>query len=391
MTPSAQRVASLHHARLTEDSVKLQKFIVSFGDALDAFLRKPTEGNATPVTQLASSAKVDLAVTFENPLMEEAGGETVEGYKVLLEMLETIGGAKDATELKLILVHINQSLPAPLTVFLRAMFENAISLINSFDYEIEDHMTVGPYSLLLATSPDQDWDEEKVHAAEEMLERAAKVIRSAGFGKFVGGKVQAYPGDQLPPSAGAPGPGTLGIYNHGTDTFWIAANSNVPAVVEAMVHETGHRVYFRDLPGNARYEWDEFFIRFIKKPGKILTHLIAEWTRVRDESVAKGMSEQEANWVGTFRKAILTTDPDMVMWLEIIAAVAPSPQKLMLDQLVKNKAKVQVFMHPVTSYSATNPKELYAEVFRYYILYGPQRIPEIVRFMFRRVTPGLKV
>lgn len=383
------RIARKYRARLTQDSVKLSGFIEDFGKALEGFLQHPNEATARRLIHLAGSSRKDLTLTFENPEMEESLPDKVlEHYQVLLAVLSGIGEATDVRSLNEVISRFEQRSPMPLPMLLMVLFQEAVNLVDSFDVDILDHFSVGPYSLLLASSVDADWDEGKVHVAQETLEQVTKKLHGAGFGRFAGGKVQAYAGGELPPGAGASSPGTDGIYNYGTDTFWMAVGSP-DSLVQTMVHETGHRVYYRGLSGNGREVWDSFYDSLVKKPGSILTRVLKAWHRVYADALAAGKSEAEAGWVGTFLKSI-QTDSELGMWTQIIAQQFTDSGQIQLSDVERDKSRIKIFMQPVTPYSTVSARELYAEVFSHYIMLGPLRIPDVVRGMFEKVTSGLK-
>jgi len=266
--PSASRVASRFlRAKMTANTVRLQKFLHEVEEKLQAFLEDQTDASAQAFIKHVGTTKAQLELTFQDPEAEEGGVDptVLQGYRALVTVLDTLGKCHDAAHLKEVLLGMGRRTPIPLGMYLSALFENAVDLVTSLDVEIEDHMSVGPYSLLLASSPDEEWDEERVHVAQVVLERLDRLLQRAGFGRFAGGQVQAYPGGELPPSSHAPGPGTLGIYNNSTDTFWMSVR-DVPDTLQTMVHETGHRVYYRDLSSMGRRAWEDFFIEFVKHP-----------------------------------------------------------------------------------------------------------------------------
>ena len=273
-----------------------------------------------------------------------------------------------------------------------------VSFVETRDTEHEGTLSVGPWTVSLFTSPRDDWNEEKIGKLRHILESTTKILSSMGFGAVSGGTVFAYPSKTLPGASRSHG--AYASYSPSLDMMSLAVDGSVDHVTHALVHESGHRVYFKIMSGNARKEWENFFESESGPPN--VDDIIKRWEAFANQ---KGNPEAEkyGRFTPYFGSELRKTDPDMFMWMGMILDKLPerdevdrmtgAPKKGTksgLDILIENRAKIKVFLHPVSIYSGTNPEELFAEIFAAWGTEGPGRVAEIVRDMFKRVLPQLK-
>ena len=351
------------------------RYRTRFEELLSRFREDPTDRNARALAELAGDASRALELTFEDSHTEKDWERFLKGYRLLLRILDLLSRAHTAGDMEFVL----RNSPYPVL----QLFHHTEELINSTDTDLEDKFSVGGYTVNLMSSPNEDWNDENIHAAREILERLGKVLQRTGFGKFARGRVIAFPGEDLPPSSHAPGPSVNAMYDRVADTFYMATTGDVPEVLANMVHETGHRVYYRSLSSNARVAWRAFFKSWLHHPKEVLARLETTWAVIRDKEYAQGAPLEEAESLKVFFDR--NTDQELSMWMEIIAfGFDRSPS---LSDILRNREEIKVFALPVTSYSATSPEELYAEVFKIKIVKGPRRIPGIVLSFFEMITP----
>lgn len=264
-------------------------------------------------------------------------------------------------------------------------------VVRALDIETEDVFRFDNYTVTMFTSPRGVWDQSKVEALKEVLQRTNRTLSSRGLGKVTGGRVMAYPGKALPG-------GALATYNIKDDVIRLAANDDVAAVHKSLVHELGHRAYFRTIGSQGRAAWEQFFGDNVKplNVDSLLNNWERHWREPKDWE-----AEKFGKYLGYYLHEV--ADPEEKMWLHLIADKigieedfhkwTGSPTKKTVPgfiQLMQNRDKVKVFLHPVTAYSGKDAHELFAETFAYYAIQGPGRIPEIVRHAFQQALPQFK-
>jgi hypothetical protein len=270
-------------------------------------------------------------------------------------------------------------------------------VIGSLDVEVEETFRFDNYTVTMFTSPRGDWDQSKVEALKEVLQRTNRTLGSRGLGKVTGGRVFAYPGTTLPSSARGSG-SALASYNIKNDTIRLSANDDVAKVHNTLVHELGHRAYFRVIGGRGRAAWEQFFGDNVQPLN--IDALLDRWQR-HWEAPKDWEAEKYGKYLAYYLQSV--ADADEKMWLHLIAdkmqidedynQITGSPKRGTVpgfDQLSAKKNEVKVFLHPVTAYSGTDAHELFAETFALYAVKGPGRIPEIVRYAFQQALPQFK-
>jgi len=272
-----------------------------------------------------------------------------------------------------------------------------LGVIAALDVEVEETFNFLNYTVTMFTSPRADWDANKVEALKEILQRTNRTMTSRGLGKVTGGRVLAYPGETLPTSARGSG-SAMASYKLKDDTIRLAANDDVAKVHLTLVHELGHRAYFRVIGSRGRAAWEQFFGDNVQ-PFNVDTFL-SNWQR-HWEQPDGWEAEKYGKYLAYYLNSV--ADEDEKMWLHLIAdkvgidedydRITGSPKKGKppgFDQLMAKKDEVKVFLYPVTAYSGTDAHELFAEVFSLYAVEGPGRVAEIVRHAFRQALPQFK-
>jgi len=336
-----------------------------------------------------------LKVTFEDVGMNERAKKYHTRFRNLAKLVEGLTQPSSWAEMAAYIKE-NSGKTKSIREKMYEYSKEIIGFVDWFDTEHETTLQVGKWRVTLLTAAAKDWNRETVEALQYILRKSDRILASKGFGAFSGGAVHAFPTTTVP---GGPS-GVLASYRPSTDTMELSVNSDPDRTVQSLVHETGHRVYFKGLPGNARYEWDSFFDAESGTPD--VDTLIDLWRNLAEGPNTSGYSIEERQHTPYFMSYLESADPDKAMWLSIIAHKLPDLMKFDmtgapkrgaktgLEILIENKSSIKAFLHPVTAYSATNAKELYAETFMAYLTEGPRRVPEIVRVMFQRVTPMLK-
>lgn len=278
----------------------------------------------------------------------------------------------------------------------RDLRDFAVGVLNALDVEVEDVLAVGPWMVRLMTAPRTDWDRAYAERLQQIVQSAVSIIDRGGLGAAIGGRMQAWP-TTIVPVSGRGSSGTLASYNPKNDLVRLAVGNEIPKTVENLIHELGHRFYFRALGNRGRHAWDEFFGGEQGVPD--LDSTMRAWE-------AYAAQHKYGAWLGHFHGALKATDPEAAFWLGIAANEAHIDEKFDqltgkpkggkkakpgLQQMKEALPELRVFLHPVTAYSATSAEELFAETFSHILVKGPGRIPPIVRDAFRRAVPQAKV
>jgi len=271
-----------------------------------------------------------------------------------------------------------------------------VGLVRAFDVTIEGTIDVGPWTVRLMSHAREDWDRDKVKKLDWIIGEAVKTITRAGLGKALGGKMQAWPTDTVPLS-GKGGRNTGASYNMRNDLTRLAVGEAAREVSQTLVHELGHRFYFKVLGSRGREAWHQFFGEHVGKPD--LSRVMKLW-----ESYAK--EHEYGAWSPYFARHLKKVDPDQLMWLEIATRATgvaeefdpytgqprrKKTNKPGLEVVKQALPKLEVFLHPVTAYSTTHPDELFAETFSHIVMNGPRSVPPIVRYAFKQAVPQARI
>lgn len=271
-----------------------------------------------------------------------------------------------------------------------------VGLVRAFDVTIEGTIDVGPWTVRLMSHAREDWDRDKVKKLDWIIGEAVKTITRAGLGKALGGKMQAWPTDTVPLS-GKGGRNTGASYNMRNDLTRLAVGEAAREVSQTLVHELGHRFYFKVLGSRGREAWHQFFGEHVGKPD--LSRVMKLW-----ESYAK--EHEYGAWSPYFARHLKKVDPDQLMWLEIATRATgvaeefdpytgqprrKKTNKPGLEVVKQALPKLEVFLHPVTAYSTTHPDELFAETFSHIVMDGPRSVPPIVRYAFKQAVPQARI
>lgn len=172
------------------------------------------------------------------------------------------------------------------------------------------------------------------------------------------------------------GKGDVTIYSPG---FREAYPSSV------MVHELGHRFYYRELTEGEREEWRALVAERSSTPTKEQT--TAVWEAIKDKFPSE--------WADDFDRPAL-----MAELAEKHGPIGRTlygiiQQQYLSDKTV-NRDSVKEYLnqiggHPivepfVTFYGGTNESEYFAEAFQHYVQGGPRNLPEWTRAIFERLT-----
>ena len=272
-----------------------------------------------------------------------------------------------------------------------------LEVIQILDTEVEDTLEVGPWHVTLWTDPRADWSAPAIKKVQWVLEEASKQLRSSGFSNLDGGRVSAYPSGRVPLSGGG-SRGTVASYNPANDRINLSSEASAKELLLRFIHELGHRYYLKVMGSQGHKAWEAFFGDNSGPPA--VDEIIRDW----EKFVAGATSDYDARYrqyLAEYYPELKAKDPTAAMWLELTATAIKidEPASLYgykkdtvpgLDQLKARKSEAKVFLHPVTAYSGADPSELFAESFSHYIVSGPRRLPEVLRYTFEQAVPQIR-
>lgn len=167
-------------------------------------------------------------------------------------------------------------------------------------------------------------------------------------------------------------------YDHIKFTVWGMAWKNMPHV---MAHEMGHHIYKTVLSSAMQNTWNNFVRGNYKK------------LDLRDV-LKKGKPGEDLRNLGS---RIEREDPILHLQLEtLLHAPAYKELDLLTIRSIKEYLDdggdpiVNVPAKPITGYSAKNTEEAFCETLGLLVGYGPRALLPEVRWMFKRLVPGVK-
>ena len=153
-----------------------------------------------------------------------------------------------------------------------------------------------------------------------------------------------------------------------------------------VIHEIGHRFWYKNVPPKARDEWEALL-----KPNKVTEQAVDVWV----DALRKGGFSEERPSSSTDRKKILkdlvqhyADDPLMVEQVKIMEDMHPSSTDnlLVIRDVLKDVVGQNFSLEKISDYANTNPVEAFAEAFRFYVVKGPGYLKPWTRQFFREIS-----
>lgn len=414
-TPSPQIVAA-RHVRSGSDVTRQVKRLTDLVDAfLDPFRDlsravggwrpKPIPPGTLSKVQSTGKALYDiLDLQFENPDQAKRLSKYVRRIKNLRKMVGEFAGASSDEELSEVYAkHSGKSKNA--WNKLLEYKNDLLGLMRTFDSEPAGQFRLGGMNVALIRTGSRGFTPEIIEKVKAVLTKSERYLQQRGLGDLTKGLTVF-----VFPTAGIPGvPSANAWYNRTSDTAAIAAGSawfkksSVDRMVQTMVHELGHRAYYRLMGSRSRRSWEAFYEDMQQPPD--VDGMIRDW----DAFVAEGYDEKDKRKRSHFRewhRKLNGEDREAATWLLMVVTNfdldggekldsrhgLPTKSSVpALDVLKARKSEIKVFSEPVTAYSSTNPSELFAEAFTHYLSYGPQTLSPRLRAEFRNALPKMKM
>lgn len=196
-----------------------------------------------------------------------------------------------------------------------------------------------------------------------------------------------------PPGMGVIFQGTEGAYDFENDTLWLFPSSS-PSRMKAqgvLLHELGHRFYFKRISPRARRIWSQTIIDKITRVGE---EAIRRWY---GDDASKKQPPKISDEMADFRTRKLSEAADEATRAQYEAisrfhkrlnrdnGIAVSPA-VGLAAAISKLAGKPVMIEGMTDYGATSPEEAFAEAFRLYLERGPGRLGPWTRQFFQDIS-----
>lgn len=279
---------------------------------------------------------------------------------------------------------------------------HVLSIVGGFTSTVESVIDVGAFRVMLMTAPqgsNQEWSQDEVENLRSVLTETRRRLDRFGMGSLASGSVFAYPTPKLPPSA-MTSHSALASYSLARDTVSVASAQG-DDLLHSVIHELGHRAYFRVLGGQGRVAWLDFWEAQQGDPG--VDGIIKRWETVA-ENPPSSLDKRYARYLGHYLnylhkqgdqsdRVLLNLLADKLDIDEKFDPYTGSPRKGVkpgLDQLAAKKGQAKTFLHPVTAYSGKNAEELFAEVFAEYGTRGSAKVAPVLRAAFKMALPQLR-
>lgn len=337
----------------------------------------------------------------QKALEKSAPFKKLENFKKLVKPYTTVKTWEDA-----LAVHKSQMTKSKTTADkIREYSMLARQILEYFDSDIVTTIRILNYTVSLVNVRGGVWDSDKVTRLTEILTRTNRLYDSVGFGDSTGGRVFAFATDHL--TGAVSHSRALATYTYTKDLIRLAVGGDsLTEVVHSLVHELGHRVYFKSLGSQAREAWKTFFSANTAAPD--IDGLLRDWDTWAQEQMSSPYNYQRegARYLDFYRDHLRESgDKEAAMWWSLISWKIKDKLTPGLDarghakkgvpndyeQIKAMKGDIKVFLHPVTAYSGTSAEELFAEVVAQWLNYGAATVPEIVQDIFRRVVPSMRV
>jgi len=397
---------------LTQQTQRLESAVTAFMDALretgraiGGWRRKPMPPGTPAAMRAAASTLYDLLdIQFEREYDAARLKKYLRRAKNLRKLVGQYRQVADAEELEEV-YRAQSSKTKDAWEKIRDYTSEVISLLTTFDSEPAGGFRVGGMRVALIQQGGASWNDEMIEKLKAVLAKTDAFLKGRGLGVLTKGLlVFAYP------TSGIPGIGSANaFYNRAKDIAAIAAGSNwfrkssVNRMVQTMVHELGHRAYYQIIGNTGRGAWEGFFEAMQSPPD--VDGMIRRW-KAWVQQANDPKEQRRRSHFGMWFPELSGQDAEAAQWLLMAVRSLgiqkgekfdsyrgnPTPTSVAaLDVLEDRKDEVKVFAEPVTAYSATNPSELFAEVFAHYIAHGPRTLSPRVRAEFKRSIPQMKV
>jgi hypothetical protein len=261
-------------------------------------------------------------------------------------------------------------------------------------FEPVDHFEMGGAQIILENWGRQqtsDQTEDEFHNAMNQLRSRLTRIKAAGFPNAVKGLTIVVNFEQKEWDVN-------GRYSPSEDklTLYPLALAGSDTGKGTLTHECGHRFYFKELPGQARAEWEEVLTsRGVKITLEDIERFFKAVNPKIDPDNFLAMSDDEDRLKAAL--PVARDEFDEAKFKEL-ASVYPKPfasspgqtfeydPAYYLKTLKEFKEGELVQLEEISDYGDTEPVEAFAEAFRIWVIKGPNALGLWSREFFRKIA-----
>lgn len=214
--------------------------------------------------------------------------------------------------------------------------------------------------------------EALVESELSTLQNMTRKLDSAGLGSAVDGLTVHIDFDRTDLRAGQ--------YEAGSDTLTLFPLGTGRENNDTLVHEVGHRFYYRKMPSNARAYWDEVIDqRAIQLTAKDVQKFMQEYYLPAGDYPDRAALQREV-----LREPDEVERSKMVHFAYGIPVYTRDPREVEKHLLEHKLGRIDLEF--ISEYGATNAKEAFADAFRKWVLKGPRSLGPWTRDFFTRLT-----
>lgn len=398
LSPQAQRLQSAVDA--------FQAPFLELGRSFMGWKREePVSPGVTSRIKDAAGVLYDaLDIQFEDPIQAKKLAQYIRRLQNFRKFVKAYRDVSDTTEMTTLYKSQTSNSKTPWNKFLEYRDE-ALGLVKTFDSLNTGQINVGGIHVVLLRTGKEDFEPETLERLRSVLQKAERSLAQRGLGSLTENlTIVAHPTPVIPGTAGV-----NAYYYPSKDRIHLAAGStwfrtkSVDNVARTLVHEIGHRAFYRIMSSQGRASWLAFFDAMQAPPD--VEGMIRAWSIY----VAEAPDEKEKRRRSHFSvwyPVLQERDPEAAAWLLMAVDFLGAEKGEKLDNyhgyptstsvpalpiLTARKDEVRIFVEPVTAYSATSAGELFAEAFAHYILLGPRALGPMLRDQFQRTLPKMRI
>ena len=153
---------------------------------------------------------------------------------------------------------------------------------------------------------------------------------------------------------------------------------------ETLIHESGHRFYYKALPGNARTHWKEVIdARAVTIEDKDIDHMVDKY--VAPVVKLRGHTPFRDELRRTINEESVELEAKLRELSEHMPAFTDDPEEVRAFWK-KNYNGARVNLEEITDYGSTDEKEAFAEAFMLYVIKGPRAVGPWTRQFFETIS-----
>ena len=264
---------------------------------------------------------------------------------------------------------------------IQEMFEAEHELIKTAEYKETEQFKIGASNIVIHNYGKADWHKKYIDIFIKTYKMGISKIKKAGF-KNVDQDLTVH----LYYTAKAPDTGganflTGGNYNRNNDTLNIFI-MGMDKDASTLIHELGHRIYFKFLPSQAQKSWEKIIEkRKLTVTSRHMNDFFAVYYRIKDgyeywdefqKGFAKELEKIADDPISLAAMNHLFKRVSGIWWNE----------EDKVENIIRGMKGDEINLEHITDYGDTDAYEAFADAFRKYVINGPRSIGAWTRSFF---------